>query len=123
MPSTGVADMTLLSQVTNEQIRDNLGERFWNGVIYVRPELNSDKHWRCAHLDEPLQVDRWSLRVEYFAGVHRSKSYRDAPTYFLNRLPSFLITAEDSFRTLMNDKESQCVIISGESGAGIVSVD
>jgi hypothetical protein len=25
MPSTGVADMTLLSQVTNEQIRDNLG--------------------------------------------------------------------------------------------------
>ena len=37
MPSTGVADMTLLSQVTNEQIKNNIGERFWGGVIYVSP--------------------------------------------------------------------------------------
>ncbi len=35
MKQTGLDDMILLSKVTNEQIRDNLRERFESGVIYV----------------------------------------------------------------------------------------
>ena len=32
--------------------------------------------------------------------------------------PHIYSIAEDSFRTMLNEKEHQCVIISGESGAG-----
>lgn len=34
-PQAGVSDMTLLSQVSNEAIVDNLQKRFKNGEIYV----------------------------------------------------------------------------------------
>lgn len=35
-PQAGVSDMTLLTQITNEAINDNLQVRFANGEIYVR---------------------------------------------------------------------------------------
>jgi myosin heavy subunit len=35
MRQEGLDDMTLLSKVTNEQIRDNLKERYDNDIIYV----------------------------------------------------------------------------------------
>ena len=36
MSQSGLDDMTLLSKLTNEQIMQNLKERFDNGIIYVR---------------------------------------------------------------------------------------
>lgn len=35
-PQAGVSDMTLLTQITNEAVNDNLQKRFANGEIYVR---------------------------------------------------------------------------------------
>lgn len=35
MSQSGLDDMTLLSKLTNEQIMQNLKERFDNGIIYV----------------------------------------------------------------------------------------
>ena len=34
-PQAGVSDMTLLTQITNEAINDNLHKRFNNGEIYT----------------------------------------------------------------------------------------
>lgn len=95
--------MTLLAQVTNEQIRDNIAERFWNGVIYtnigdVLISMNPYRWISGLYEDNILQ--------EY---VGRSR---------IEMPPHIYGIAEDAFRTLMNDKENQCVIISGESGAG-----
>lgn len=66
----GVTDLTLISQVSNESINDNLKIRFEHGEIYVRPTINPpqaaaalryramagkafadhrvDVHWTCA---------------------------------------------------------------------------
>ena len=35
-PQAGVSDMTLLTQITNEAVTDNLHKRFSNAEIYVR---------------------------------------------------------------------------------------
>lgn len=40
MKQSGLDDMTLLSKLTDEQIMQNLKERFENGIIYVTIFLN-----------------------------------------------------------------------------------
>lgn len=58
--------MTLLSKVTNEQIRDNLRERYQKNIIYVTKFSKKkfgvnifffsikDKYWRCIDFYESL---------------------------------------------------------------------
>lgn len=59
-PQAGVSDMTLLTQITNEAINDNLHKRFANGEIYVRMlgPHTTDIYRQCAHLCEPLSRPR-----------------------------------------------------------------
>lgn len=49
-PQAGVSDMTLLTQISNEAISDNLRKRFENAEIYVRVSTYADVHWKRADL-------------------------------------------------------------------------
>ncbi|KYQ88475.1 myosin IC [Tieghemostelium lacteum] len=102
MKNEGLDDMTLLSKVTNDQILDNLKKRFEKDIIYtsigdVLIAVNPFKQI-------PIYTDEI---LEDYVG----KSRIELP-------PHVFSVAEQTYRSMINEKENQCVIISGESGAG-----
>ena len=97
----GVEDMTLLSQVTNQDIQRNLQIRFASGDIYtyIGHVLISVNPFRGL----PLYGDE-------VVASYRGKNRIEMP-------PHVFATAEESFLRMRSYHEDQCVIISGESGA------
>src|SRR3989338_6663252 len=103
MAQKGVDDMTLLSKIDEASVAQNLKERFDNDVIYtnigdVLISMNPYK-WISAIFGD-------SMIREY-----EGRSRIEMP-------PHIYAIADDSYRSMMTDKTNQCVIISGESGAG-----
>ncbi|KAJ7040318.1 P-loop containing nucleoside triphosphate hydrolase protein [Mycena alexandri] len=98
----GVSDMTLLTTISNESINDNLQKRWTNGEIYtyIGAVLISVNPFRDLgiYTDETL--------VKY-----RGKNRLEVP-------PHVFSIAETSYYNMNAYHENQCVIISGESGAG-----
>ena len=101
-PQAGVSDMTLLTQITNEAVNENLQKRFANGEIYtyIGNVLISVNPFRDLGIysDETL-------------ASYRGKNRLEMP-------PHVFAIAEGAYYNMVAYKESQCVIISGESGAG-----
>ncbi|KAJ1933253.1 class II myosin, partial [Linderina macrospora] len=98
----GVSDMTLLSKITNEAINDNLKKRFQNADIYtyIGNVLISVNPFRDLGIYTPQVL----------------KSYENKNR--MEQPPHVYAIAEGAFRNMVSYRESQCVIISGESGAG-----
>jgi len=102
MKQEGLDDMTLLSKVTNEQIRDNLKERYDNDIIYtsISDVLISMNPYKA------IPIYGKEIVQDY---IGRSR---------IELPPHIFSIAEESYRNMLNEKENQCIIISGESGAG-----
>lgn len=99
----GVDDMVMLTDISNSGIAANLKKRYEKDQIYtyighVLISMNPYK-----------QIQ--GLTSERTLGDYRGKSRIELP-------PHVYAVADDMYRTMLADIESQCVIISGESGAG-----
>ncbi|KAK2909606.1 myosin IEb isoform X1 [Channa argus] len=99
---SGVDDMVLLSKITEDAITDNLKKRYMDDYIftYIGPVLISVNPFKQL----PYFTDR---EVELYQGAAQ---YENPPHIYA--------LADNVYRNMMIDNENQCVIISGESGAG-----
>lgn len=99
---SGVDDMVLLSKITEDGIVDNLKKRYMDDYIftYIGPVLISINPFK---------------QMPYF-GDKEIEMYQGAAPY--ENPPHIYALADTMFRNMIIDVENQCVIISGESGAG-----
>ncbi|KAI1886016.1 hypothetical protein AGOR_G00209700 [Albula goreensis] len=99
---SGVDDMVLLSKINEDAITDNLKKRYNDDYIftYIGPVLISVNPFKQL----PYFTDR---EVELYQGAAQ---YENPPHIYA--------LADNMYRNMMIDVENQCVIISGESGAG-----
>lgn len=99
---SGVDDMVLLTKVTENAIIENLKKRYINGQIYtyIGPVLISINPFKQMHYFTDKEIQQ----------------YQGAASY--ENPPHIYALSDNMYRNMMIDNESQCVIISGESGAG-----
>ncbi|NWR65862.1 MYO1F protein, partial [Bucorvus abyssinicus] len=99
---SGVDDMVLLSKIAEEAIVENLKKRFMDDYIftYIGPVLISVNPFKQM----PYFTDR---EIELYQGAAQ---YENPPHIYA--------LTDNMYRNMLIDSENQCVIISGESGAG-----
>ncbi|XP_046897395.1 unconventional myosin-Ie [Hypomesus transpacificus] len=99
---SGVDDMVLLPKINEDAIVDNLKKRYMDDYIftYIGPVLISVNPFK---------------QMPYF-GDKEVEMYQGAAQY--ENPPHIYALADNMYRNMMIDCENQCVIISGESGAG-----
>ncbi|KAI1891615.1 hypothetical protein AGOR_G00145610 [Albula goreensis] len=99
---SGVDDMVLLSKITEDAIVENLKKRYMDDYIftYIGSVLISVNPFKQM----PYFTDR---EIELYQGAAQ---YENPPHVYA--------LTDNMYRNMMIDAENQCVIISGESGAG-----
>ncbi|KEG14370.1 myosin IB heavy chain [Trypanosoma grayi] len=110
--TVGVEDLVLLPQLSDKTIMENLRLRHSKDIIYtsIGPVLltvNPFKKIPNLYSEE---------RIEFFRGGGKSSSGGVAGCNHGG--PHIFGLAEETYRTMVSEEENQCVIISGESGAG-----
>lgn len=107
----GVDDLVLLPKVTNEGIMKNLEKRYQRNLIYtnIGPVLVSVNPFKYIKgICDNEQVDGI---LNFFCGVFFS-SYVDYKGRFRYEVPpNIFALAEDAYRTMKNQSENQCIII------------
>ncbi|KYQ89843.1 myosin IB [Tieghemostelium lacteum] len=98
----GTDDLVMLPKISEEEIVENLKKRYMNDFIYtnIGPVLIAVNPFRNLGNSGEDYVD-------FYKGKHA----QEVP-------PHVYQLAEAAYRAMKNDQENQCVIISGESGAG-----
>ncbi|XP_076800330.1 unconventional myosin-Ie-like isoform X2 [Clavelina lepadiformis] len=99
---SGLDDMVLLTKISESSIVDNLRKRYMEDQIftYIGPVLVSVNPFK---------------QMTYFTD-REVELYQGAAPY--ENPPHIYALADDMYRNMLIDMENQCVIISGESGAG-----
>ncbi|NP_001118234.1 amoeboid myosin I [Strongylocentrotus purpuratus] len=100
--TSGVEDMVLLSKIQEGAIVENLKKRFMDDLIYtyIGPVLISINPFKQMPYFTEKEVDM----------------YQGAAIY--ENPPHVYALTDDMYRNMLIEYENQCVIISGESGAG-----
>ncbi|XP_063628072.1 myosin-I heavy chain [Cydia splendana] len=98
----GVPDMTMMPQITEDAINDNLKRRYKHDLVYtytgsILVAVNPYKELGC-YTTEHMQE-------------FRGKAFGNLP-------PHVFALAESAYSSLRNGEKNQSVVISGESGAG-----
>ncbi|XP_023935955.1 myosin-I heavy chain [Bicyclus anynana] len=99
---TGVPDMTMMPQITEQAINDNLKRRYIHDLIYtytgsILVAVNPYKELGCYNMEDMQN--------------YRGKAFGSLP-------PHVFALAESAYSSLQNGEKNQSVVISGESGAG-----
>lgn len=98
----GVSDLTLLSKVSNEAINDNLKKRFEGAEIYTY----------IGHVLVSVNPFRdLGIYTDHVLDSYKGKNRLEMP-------PHVFAIAESAYYNMKAYSDNQCVIISGESGAG-----
>ncbi|KAK2173145.1 hypothetical protein NP493_899g00038 [Ridgeia piscesae] len=99
----GLQDFVLLEDYTNiDAFIDNLDRRFKEDLIYtyIGPVLVTVNPYKAT-----------GLYSEEVAQVYRNINFYEEP-------PHIFAVADTAYRTMLREHRDQCVLISGESGAG-----
>ncbi|XP_064073891.1 myosin-I heavy chain [Vanessa tameamea] len=99
---SGVPDMTMMPQITEQAINDNLKRRYIHDLIYtytgsILVAVNPYKELGCYNME-----DMQNYRGKAFGSLS----------------PHVFALAESAYSSLQNGEKNQSVVISGESGAG-----
>lgn len=98
----GVSDLTLLSKISDDAINENLHKRFMNGTIYTY----------IGHvLISVNPFEDLGIYTDQVLQSYKGRNRLEVP-------PHVYAIAELMFYQLKSYGDNQCVIISGESGAG-----
>ncbi|TDH70549.1 uncharacterized protein CCR75_009764 [Bremia lactucae] len=98
----GVEDLVLLSSVSETSILENLKMRHAADIIYSY----------IGHVLVVVNPYKW---LDIY-GEKSMLGYKHKPR--IDVAPHVFATAEETYRTMLSEEDNQCVIISGESGAG-----
>lgn len=104
VPRPGVDDMTLLTKGDEKGITANLSERLKAKSIYT-------------YIGQVLVVMNPFTWLDIYS---EAAAKRYARVSRLDVAPHIFAIAEAAYRAMTEEEESQCIIISGESGAGRV---
>eukprot|EP01102_Stenamoeba_stenopodia_P015921 TRINITY_DN5501_c0_g1_i2.p1 TRINITY_DN5501_c0_g1~~TRINITY_DN5501_c0_g1_i2.p1 ORF type:complete len:1059 (+),score=290.73 TRINITY_DN5501_c0_g1_i2:110-3286(+) len=103
LKDTGVDDLVMLTKISEDAIVDNLKKRFNNDMIYTY----------IGHV--LVSVNPFKM----IKNLYSDRTLLDYKGKFPYELPPHVYCLTDGmYRDMKNNLESQCVIISGESGAG-----
>lgn len=100
--ASGVEDMVLLPKIQEASIVENLKKRYMDDLIftYIGPVLISVNPFKQMPYFTEKEIDM----------------YQGAASY--ENPPHIYALTDNMYRNMLIDQENQCVIISGESGAG-----
>ncbi|GET92195.1 myosin IB heavy chain, putative [Leishmania tarentolae] len=118
--TVGVEDLVLLPQISEKAITDDLSVRHHEDLIYtnigsVLLVVNPFKEIQGLYNDAHMQFYRHSGRL---GGARYTVLEGQEPGDAALGGPHIFALAEETYRSMVSEEENQCVIISGESGAG-----